>query len=216
LARQWSEGPERQNGGQMGARPADRYPTLFVEATARLQRGSVTDPVRSGAGFHVLQVLEKRNLSLPPTELTQTRSRHILLRPTGPEGEAAAIERLRGFREQLLRGEARFEDLARQHSADGSAREGGDLGWVGPGQFVPEFEQVMNGLALGGLSEPVVSRFGVHLIQVMERRDVPLSTREQRDWVRDVLREDKSEAAYDEWARELRARAFVEYRGSLE
>jgi peptidyl-prolyl cis-trans isomerase SurA len=217
LARQFSEGPERANGGQMGVRPADRYPTLFIEATAGLKRGAVTAPLRSGAGFHVLQVLENRRLNLPPTESTQTRARHILLRATGgPEAERAAVDRLRGFREQVLRGEARFEDLARQHSTDGSAREGGDLGWVGPGQFVPEFEQVMNGLAPGSLSEPVVSRFGVHLIQVMERRDVPLSTREQRDWVRNVLREQKAESAYEDWARELRARAFVELRGSLE
>jgi peptidyl-prolyl cis-trans isomerase SurA len=216
LARQFSDGPERANGGLMGVRPADRYPTLFVEATVGLKRGSVTAPVRSGAGFHVLQVLENRRLNLPPTDSTQTRARHILLRPTGPETEQAVIDRLRVFREQVQRGEARFEDLARLHSADGSAREGGDLGWVGPGQFVPEFEQVMDGLAPGALSEPVVSRFGVHLIQVMERREVPLSTREQRDWVREVLREQKAEQAYEDWARELRARAFVEYRGPLE
>lgn len=116
------------------------------------------------------------------------------------------------WRERLQAGQARFEELAREHSQDGSARAGGDLGWAQPGQFVPEFEQVMNRLSPGEVSEPVRSRFGLHLIQVVERREVELPARERREWVRNVLREQKAEEAYEEWARELRARAFVEYR----
>ncbi len=212
LARDFSDGPERAAGGQMGLRTADRYPSLFVEATQALPKGSVAGPVRSGAGFHVLLVLENRNLNLPPTHMTQTRARHILLQPGSTAEEEAMARRMLEWRDQIGAGQARFDALAREHSRDGSAREGGDLGWAQPGQFVPEFEQVMNRLAPGEVSEPVRSRFGLHLIQVVERREVELPTRERREWVRNVLREQKADEAYEDWARELRARAFVEYR----
>jgi len=216
LAQAFSDGPEKQTGGQMGARPADRYPTLFVEATRALPVGGVTAPVRSGAGFHVLKVLDKRNPKLPDTHVTQTRARHILLRPSAQLPEAAALERLTAMRQQITSGQAKFEDLARAQSQDGSAAQGGDLGWAAPGQFVPEFEQVMNALAPGQVSEPLRSRFGLHLIEVVERRQAEVSRRDQREWVRNVLREEKIERAYDEWASDLRARAYVEYREPLQ
>ncbi|WP_052369072.1 peptidylprolyl isomerase [Serpentinimonas barnesii] len=212
LARQHSDGPERGAGGQMGLRSADRYPTLFVEAVRGQPRGALVGPLRSGAGFHVLQVLEQRNLNLPPTHLTQTRARHILLRPTNAAEEAAALQRLSEWRARLLAGTARFEDLAREHSQDGSAPEGGDLGWASPGQFVPEFEQTMNRLAPGEVAQPLRSRFGLHLIEVVQRREVETSALERRNWVRARLREQRSEQAYEEWARELRGRAYVELR----
>jgi len=212
LARQYSDGPERAVGGQMGLRSADRYPSLFVEAVRGQPRGAVVGPLRSGAGFHVLKVLEQRNLNLPPTHQMQTRARHILLRPTSPAEEAAAVQRLGELRARLLAGTARFEDLAREFSQDGSAPAGGDLGWANPGQFVPEFEQVLNRLAPTEVSQPLRSRFGLHLIEVLQRRDIETSATEQRNWVRSRLREQRSEQAYDEWARELRTRAFVELR----
>lgn len=212
LAREFSEGPERAAGGQMGVRTADRYPTLFLDAITGLRRGDVTGPVRSGAGFHVLKVLEKRNASLPEETVTQTRARHILIRPTPEADEQSVAQRLATLRDRIASGQTRFEEAAREFSQDGSASQGGDLGWARPGQFVPEFEQVMNQLSAGEVSSPVLSRFGVHLIQVLERRDVEISTRERREWVRNVLRQQKAEEAYEEWARELRARAFVEFR----
>jgi len=215
LARTLSDSADKQSGGSLGRRPAERYPTLFVEATQDLKVGAVSEPLRSGAGFHVLKVLEKRNPKLPDTHVTQTHARHILLRVNSPKEEAAALGRMAQWREQVQRGEARFEALAQEHSQDGSAKQGGDLGWASPGQFVPEFEQAMNALAPGQVAEPLVSRFGVHLIQVLERRDVPLSAREQREWVRRALREERSEATYQEWAAELRGRAYVEYRETL-
>ncbi len=212
LAKSSSDAPERASGGLLGLRTADRYPSLFVNATRSLKVGGVTEPVRSPAGFHILKVVEKRVSGLPETHITQTRARHILLRP-GPQGdEATARSRLAELRQRVLSGQASFESLAREHSQDGSAAAGGDLGWARPGQFVPEFEQVMNRLEPGQVSEPVVSRFGVHLIQVVERQQVELSTREQREWVRAVVRERKAEDAYADWVRELRARAYVEYR----
>lgn len=212
LAKEFSEAPERDNGGQLGLRSAERYPTLFVEATRQLKAGDVSAVVRSGAGFHVLKVLEKRATGLPEAQYTQTRARHILLRPNAQLSEAAAIARLNGWREQILSGKTTFEALARQHSQDGSAAQGGDLGWASPGQFVPEFEQVMDELAPGQVSMPLVSRFGVHLIQVQQRRQAELTPAQQRDWVRNLLREQKTETAYANWLRDLRAQAYVEYR----
>lgn len=212
LARTYSDGPERAAGGQMGLRPADRYPTLFLEAIRSLRRGEVAGPIRSGAGFHVLQVLEKRNANLPEETIPETRARHILIRPTAELDEQGAAARLNSLREQIVAGQLRFEDAAREFSQDGSARVGGDLGWARPGQFVPEFDQVMNQLAPGEISPPILSRFGVHLIQVLERRAVNITPRERREWVRNVLREQRADEAYEEWARELRARAFIEFR----
>jgi len=142
----------------------------------------------------------------------QSRARHILVR-TGPKlSESAAVALIKGYRQRIVDGGASFADLAREHSQDGSAKQGGDLGWVNPGQFVPEFEEVMNRLEPGEVSEPVVSRFGVHLIQLMERRDAPMSLRDQREVARNMLREKKMEEAYVSWAQEVRDRAYVELR----
>ena len=165
--------------------------------------------LRSGAGFHLLKLIDRKEANL---SVVQHRARHILLRPGPRLTQEAAVARLQDYRRQIEARRARFEDLARQHSEDGSAASGGELGWAGPGQFVPEFEQALIALPAGALSEPVVSRFGVHLIQLLERRTVDLAVREQREAARNALREAKYEEAYNEWSREVRARAYVELR----
>ena len=212
LARERSDAADRSNGGQMGLRAAARYPTLFVEASAGLAVGGISALLRSGAGFHILKLIELQLPGMPPAAVTQSRARHILLRPGPQLSEAQAREQLTGLRQRLLGGQAFFAVLAREYSQDSSAAQGGDLGWASPGMFVPEFEQVMNQLALGQVSEPLVSRFGVHLIEVLERRRVETSLREQRDAVRAILREKKLEEAFPLWAQDLRARAYVELR----
>lgn len=199
------------NGGEMGLRSADRYPSLFVEGTQKLSKGDVSEPLRSGAGFHILKVLEKKQSELSNVSITQTRARHILLRLSNELSEVAARNRLLTYKQRIQAG-SDFADLARQFSQDGSAQTGGDLGWASPGQFVPEFEEVMSRLRPGQISDPLVSRFGVHLIQVLERRDVPLTLREQREMVRTQLREKKTEELYATWVDELRGRAYVELR----
>lgn len=211
LARELSDAPERSRGGVFGMRPASRLPELFVSGVKDLPVGGIAGPLRSGAGFHVLKVVEKRTGGVDAT-ITQTRARHILLRPSSQLSQTQAIERLNTWRQQILAGQARFEDLAREHSTDGSAPGGGDLGWASPGQFVPEFEQAMDALKPGELSPPVVSRFGVHLIRVDERRQQALSQRDQREVVRNIVREKKAAEALDLWARDIRARAYVEIR----
>lgn len=212
LAREFSGAAERVNGGEFGWRTADRLPSLFVDATRALPAGGIAGPLRSAAGFHVLKVLDKRQGGLPDASLIQTRSRHILLRPSAQLSQADAVARLNQYREQIASGKASFEELAKEHSQDGSARSGGDLGWVSPGQFVPEFEQAMNGLRPGEMSQPLVSRFGVHLIRVEERREAALSQRDQREMARGLVREKKAGDALRNWIQDLRGRAFVEYR----
>lgn len=212
LAKSNSDAADGANGGVLGLRPTDRYPDLFVDATRNLKEGDIAGPLRSDAGFHILKVLQKQGNGLPDAHYTQTHARHILLRISPELSQAAAVARLKELRQRIVSGQAKFEDVARQVSQDGSAMSGGDLGWTNPGQLVPEFEQPMNELALNQVSEPIVSRFGVHLIQVLQRREVPTTPEQQRDWVRNVVREQKAEQAYDDWARDLRARAYVEYR----
>jgi peptidyl-prolyl cis-trans isomerase SurA len=195
----------------MGLRPLNRYPELFIQATSHLAIGGVSDAVRSGAGFHVLKVLERQ---AAPTTLmaTQTRARHILLR-IGPQlSQSQALAQLGTVRRDILSGRADFADVAKRISQDGSAPQGGDLGWASPGMFVPEFEQAMNQLRPGQLAEPVVSRFGVHLIEVTDRREAPMSEAEQRNLARNILRDGKLDEAYAEWIQDIRGRAYIEMR----
>jgi peptidyl-prolyl cis-trans isomerase SurA len=209
VAKQLSEGAEREKGGLMGLRPANRYPTLFVEAIQNLQVNDST-LVRSGAGFHVLKLVTKRASQV--LTVTQTRARHILLRPGGQLSQTSARAQLAEYKRQIEAGRADFAKLARDHSEDGSASEGGDLGWSTPGMFVPEFEETMGQLQAGQIADPLISRFGVHLIQVLERREAPISERELREMARNSLRDKKFDETYQLWSQEIRGRAYVEYR----
>lgn len=211
LAREASNASDAAAGGQFGMRPADRYPSLFIDAAQRMAVGDLTI-VRSGAGFHVLKLQDKRVAGMPASVIRQTRARHVLLRLSPQLSEAAALERLGAIRQRLDSGQVSFEAVAREVSQDGSAPQGGDLGWASPGQFVPEFEDVMNSLPIGQVSEPFVSRFGVHLMVVNERRLLPMTDRQTREAVRGILREKKQDEAYAGWAEDLRAKAYVEMR----
>jgi peptidyl-prolyl cis-trans isomerase SurA len=211
LVRQSSDA-DRSKNGEFGLRRGDRYPPAFIQATQGVAVGGVSELVRSGAGFHILKVLERRAPSALSKFVVQNRARHILLR-TGPELSAfAASARLGEIRQRILAGKTDFASAARENSQDGSAAQGGDLGWASPGMFVPEFEEVMNRLKEGEISQPTVSRFGVHLIQLTDRRRVELNPREVRELVRNQLRESKLDEAYANWVRDVRERAYVELR----
>jgi peptidyl-prolyl cis-trans isomerase SurA len=173
--------------------------------------GGVSEPVRSGAGLHILQLIDRQTVR-KAAALTQTRARHILLVLTPELSAAQAQERLQKLREAIVSQQTSFESAARSNSQDGSAAQGGDLGWASPGMFVPEFEQVMDRLREGDISAPSLSRFGVHLIQVLERRRVEPSLEQQREQVRKQLRAQKLEERFTTWLAELRARAFIEIR----
>lgn len=211
VALELSEDANRTKGGEIGMRPAARLPDLFAEVVRELQPGEVAPRlVRSGAGFHVLKLLARQEVVIG--RVTQTRARHVLLRTSPQLTAETAARRLSEYRRQIETGAKTFEEIARQASEDGSAAAGGDLGWASPGQYVPEFEQAMNELAPGAMSAPVVSRFGVHLIQVLERRDVALEPKQLRENARNVMREQRFEQTYLEWIKELRSRAYVELR----
>ena len=211
VARDLSEDNNREAGGEIGLRPVERYPDLFTEAVKDLAVGQVTpQPLRSAAGFHLIKVVDRQGGDVFKAQ--QTRARHILLRVSDRAQAAAVVRRIEGLRQQIERGEKRFEAVAQEISEDGSAPSGGDLGWASPGQFVPEFEEAMAKLQLNGISPPVVSRFGVHLIQVLERRTVSLDPKEVREQARNQLRESKFEPAFIEWLKELRLRAYIEMR----
>jgi peptidyl-prolyl cis-trans isomerase SurA len=210
IAKEVSQGPEKENNGLMGVRPADRYPSLFVDAVAPLRVGDFAPLVQSGAGFHILKLVSKRTVT--NATITETRARHILLRPGGQLSQTTARAQLATYKTQIESGRADFGQLAQQHSQDASAAGGGDLGWVAPGMFVPEFEEVMNKLQPGQIADPLVSRFGVHLVQVLARREAPITERELRDLVRNSLREKKYDETYKLWSEEVRGRAYIEYR----
>lgn len=212
LVKENSDLPDRGQGGAMGMRSAERYPQLFVDAVQSTPVNGIVGPVRSSAGFHVLKLLAKSQPGATDVLVTQTEVRHILLRNDPKRTTAESVAQLAEFKTRLKNGTADFAVLARDNSQDSSAKQGGDLGWSRPGQFVPEFEEAVNRLAPGEISDPVVTRFGVHLIEVVGRREAKLTQSEQREAARTVLRDKKIEQATETWAQETRARAYVEYR----
>jgi peptidyl-prolyl cis-trans isomerase SurA len=187
---------------------------LFINSIKGVKPGQIVGPIRSGAGLHILKLVERRQGSDENTYVTQTHARHILLRPGGQLSQNAARAKLTDFKLRIERGQADFESLAKEYSQDASASAGGDLGWASTGQFVPEFEAAMAKLSPGQIADPLVTRFGVHLIQVLERKQAALSQKERREAARKVLQDKKFEESYMNWERELRGHAFIEYKES--
>lgn len=217
LAAVHSSAPEALQGGELGWRAQDRLPHLFLEALTPLKAGEIAAPVKSANGFHILKLLDKRTidprlskLAGPPVQ--QTHARHILIRVNEALSQQEAQRRLHDLKQRLDNKAADFADLARQYSADGSASKGGDLGWAYPGDMVPEFERAMDALKPGEISEPTESPFGWHLIQVLERRTQQASAERLRVMARETVRERKTDAAYQDWLRQIRDSAFVELR----
>lgn len=212
VAASYSDAPDALSGGSLGWRPLDRLPQLFADMLPNLKPGQVSEVMRSPAGFHIMKLVEKRGgEGASDTRVSQTRARHILIKTSEVVNDAEARRRLISIKERLDNG-GDFEELARANSQDLSAAKGGDLGWLYPGDTVPEFEKVMNALEPGKVSEPVQSPFGWHLIQVVERRVEDVSTERQRAAARLALRERKAEEVYQDWVRQLRDRAYVEIR----
>ena len=216
IAATYSDAGDALKGGELGWRNASRLPQLFVEATDKLPIGQVAPIVRSANGFHVLKLVGRRSASAAKTGaaamVQQTHARHILIKVNQIVSAQEARRKLAELKQRLDNKAAKFEDLARLYSNDGSAGKGGDLGWIYPGDTVPEFERAMNNLRPGQVSEPVESPFGYHLIEVVERRTAELSKERQRMLARQALREQKLEESYEDWLRQLRDRAYVEYR----
>lgn len=207
----YSDAQNALQGGTMGWRSEAKLPNLFVDALQGLKPGEATQVLRSPNGFHILKLLDKRGVDVSLV-VKQTRARHILIKTNEVVSDNDAYIRLQELRDRLLNGGADFDELAKLHSGDLSASKGGDLGWLNPGDTVPEFEKAMNALDVNGISEPVRSQFGWHLIQVLERRDQDISDERQRLEARRAIRERKADEAYQDWVRQVRDRAYVEYR----
>ena len=210
VAASYSEAPDALSGGIIEPRPTDRLPTLYAEAVAKLQPGEASSILRSPAGFHIVKLLDRKGGSVGGT-FRQTHARHILIKVNELVSSDEARHKLAGLKERLDNG-ADFAELARLYSNDLSAAKGGDLGWLYQGDTVPDFERAMDALKIGEVSQPVQSPFGWHLIQVHERKSAEPGDERKRLLARQALRERKSDEAYEDWLRQMRDRAYVEYR----
>lgn len=241
LAAASSDGPEALQGGVMGVRPLDGWPDLFVKAISNLQKGQVSQLIQSGNGFHIIKVMDRgtaqpapgRTARAPapqaapqpapqpaaraqapqgPTQVVQTRARHILIKTSTVMSDELARQRLEQVRQRLVNGGAKFEEMARQYSQDATAPQGGELGWLNPGETVPPFEAAMNALQPGEISQPVQTPFGWHLIEVEERRDHDATDDLARMRARQTLFERRAQPAFEDWLEQLRAQAYVDNR----
>ncbi len=216
LAVTYSDSSEALKGGDLGWREQDRLPQLFVDAVAKLKEGEVSEIIKSPNGFHILKLVGKRAIdgakTAAATSVQQTHARHILIKVSSVVTAAEAKRKLLEIKERLDNNAAKFEDLAKTFSNDLSASKGGDLGWIYPGDTVPEFEQAMNKLKPNEVSEPVETQFGYHLIQVLERKNDDMSKDRQRAAARQAVRDRKADEALQDWLRQLRDRAYVEFR----
>ena len=212
VAASYSDAPDALQGGALGWRSHERLPELFANALAGLQPGQTSDILRSPAGFHILKLVDRRGAAIDGAPVEQTRMRHILIRANEAMSESEALRRLNDLRNRIVSGAADFAEMARVHSGDATAARGGELDWVYPGDTVPEFERAYRSLKIGEVSQPVRTPFGYHLIEVLERRSADMSPDRRRLQARQVLRERKSDEAYQDWLRQLRDQVYVELR----
>jgi peptidyl-prolyl cis-trans isomerase SurA len=210
VAAGFSDAPDALQGGTLGWRTPARLPTVFADPVRKMKPGDVSAVLRSASGFHIVKLLETRSRN-SPTVLEQTRLRHILIKVNETTSNDEAKLKLDRIRDRIEQG-AKFEDQAKANSDDASAAKGGDLGWVSPGDTVPDFERAMNELKPGVVSSPVRTPFGWHLIQVQERRTQDVTKEKAREQARQALRQRKSDEAFQEWVRQQRDRSYVEIR----
>jgi len=209
VAAVFSDANDAAQGGALGWRQGDRLPTLYADAASKLQPGAISDVLRSANGFHILRLIDKRKGGEQKAVVEQNKTRHILVRVNDLVSESDAKAKIERLRDRIAAG-AKFEDVAKQGSEDGSAQKGGELGWVSPGDTVPEFEAAMTKAPLNTVVGPVRTQFGYHLLEVTERRSQDVTQERSRAAARAALRERKADEAYQTWLREQRDRATVE------
>ncbi len=246
VAQAVSEGPEASRGGDMGARPLEGWPDLFLKAVANVPDGQVSGVIQSGNGFHILKVMGRAGgaQSAPepspeqapaagpaggrgpagappgaqpgarqgPMPVDQTKAKHILIKTSQVVSDEIAKQKLTQIRDRLVEGKESFADLARRFSNDSSAPQGGDLGWLNPGETVPPFEKAMNTLKVGEVSQPVKTQFGWHLIVVDDRRTQDMAEQFERNQVRQRLFLQRSEAAFEVWLQQIRNQSYIDNR----
>jgi len=216
IAATYSDSPDALKGGAVGWRDPDRLPPIFASELRKLKPGQITPVVRTNVGFHIIKLVNERKLAdaqkTDQAVVQQTHARHILLKITPTQSEDDARKKLAEIRQKIVSKQATFEDMARQYSNDGSASKGGDLGWLFPGDALTEFETPMNDVKPGEVSDIVKTPFGLHLIQVVERKSEDVSKEKERSAARQVLTDRKRQEALEDWGRQVRDRAYVEFR----
>jgi peptidyl-prolyl cis-trans isomerase SurA len=214
MAATYSDAPDALKGGAIGWRDPDRLPPLFATELRKLKPGQVTPVIKSNTGFHIIKMANQRSITPDAAQamIQQTRVRHILIKVTPTVTAEEAKRKLAEIKQRIESKGATFEEQARLFSNDGSASKGGDLGWMVPGDTVPEFETVMDGLKPGEVSGVVQTPYGFHLIQVVERKSEDMTREKERNAARQVIRDRKLQEAAEGWAREVRDRAYVEFR----
>jgi len=210
LSASHSDAPNALQGGAFDWRASGKMPALYVDALKPMQPGQLSPLLKSSNGFHIVKLYDKRGLDAT-LNVTQIRARHILIKTNELTSESDARNRLLQLKERIDNG-VKFSELARLHSEDASASKGGDLGWINPGDTVPEFEKAMDALKPGEMSPPIQSPFGWHLIQVLERRNQDVTQERQKLQARQAIRERKAEEAFEDWVRQIRDSAYVELR----
>jgi peptidyl-prolyl cis-trans isomerase SurA len=210
VAAAYSNAPDASSGGDLGWRTRARLPSVFADIVRTMKPGQVSAVLRSAGGFHIVKLVQERSRN-QPTVVEQAHARHILIKVNETTSEADAKARIDRLRERLVAG-ASFEDLARANSEDTSSAKGGDLGWISPGDTVPDFERALAKLAPNEISQPVRTPFGWHLIQVLERRRQDVTQERRRDEARKAIRQRKSDEQFDDFVRQLRDRTYVEYK----
>ncbi len=210
VAASFSDSGDAAQGGDFGWRTPARLPAVFIEAVKTMKNGDVSPVLRSPGGFHVIKLNNSRSLNAP-TVVEQTKVRHILVRVSEVTSESDAKAKIDRIRDRIESG-AKFADQAKVGSEDGTSVKGGELGWVSPGDTVPEFEAAMAKLKIGEMSPPVRTPFGWHIIMVDERRTEDITQTRRRDVARNAIRQRKSDEQFQEFLRQVRDKAYVEYK----
>ncbi|MDN5501496.1 MAG: peptidylprolyl isomerase SurA [Shewanella sp.] len=204
-----SSGPKALEGGIWDYMNINEMPTLFAEVINGAKKGDIIGPIKSGAGFHIIKIMDARGLQTK--EIEEVRARHILLKPSPILSEDRAKAMLEQFLKQIRSGEAKFEDLARQYSEDpGSATKGGELGWAEPGIYVPEFAQTLNSLSPDQISEPFRTTHGWHITQLEERRKTDATDQFNTNRAHQLIFRRKFNEELQNWLDEMRADAYIE------
>lgn len=214
MAATYSDAPDALKGGDVGWRQPDRLPPVFAEALMKLKPGQFTPTIKTTTGFHILKLVGKRSAAEAQEKavITLSHVRHILIKVSPTVTADDAKRKLKELKERLDNKAAKFEELARLFSNDGSASKGGDLGWLAPGDALVEFETPVSALKVGELSDVIETPFGYHLVEVLERKTDDVSKEKQRSTARQVIRDRKLEEAVEDWSRQVRDRAYVEFR----
>jgi peptidyl-prolyl cis-trans isomerase SurA len=216
MAATYSDSPDALQGGAVGWRDPNRLPQTFAAELVKLKPGQITPVLRTNVGFHILKVNNVRKPEATQQQeeavVQQTHARHIMLKVTPTQTEADDRKKLLDLKAKIESKQASFEDLARQNSQDTYAAKGGDMGWVESGDVPAELETVMKSLKPGEISDPVKTPFGMHIVQVVERKSQDTSKDKERAAARQVLTERKRQEAMEDWARQVRDRAYVEFR----